>query len=271
MINLEIYCTTIEYFSILDKLPSYIKPLGLGNTEYPKHWLTDKKGENISNLNKYYTDATGLYWVWKHVLKNKDANDWIGTCHYRKLWLNNIYNEKQKLSVKSLYSNLLRPDNKIFSDCDVIQVQPIVFKNETVYEQFNKVHKNNALRDCTNFLEADLREEFKEYLNGNILHPHSMFITKAHLLNRYCEILFPWMEKCHTYCMEKKLIKDYNIRLTAFMMERFNSFWFSKNIKKRQLSYARLGKFMLSNNINKYINPMKIPFTFRMHPTLHDF
>ena len=34
--------------------------------------------------------------------------------------------------------------------------------------------------------------------------------------------------------------------------------------KKKYLSYARLGKFMLSNNINKYMNPIKIPLTFGM-------
>ena len=42
-------------------------------------------------------------------------------------------------------------------------------------------------------------------------------------------------------------------------------------IKKKHLSYARLGNFMLSNNINKFINPTKIPFTFRMYPTFHDY
>ena len=52
MFNLDIYCTSLQYFNVLDKLPSYIKPLGLGNANYPNHWLTEKNGENISNLNK---------------------------------------------------------------------------------------------------------------------------------------------------------------------------------------------------------------------------
>ena len=62
-----------------------------------------------------------------------NANDWIGTCHYRRFWLNNLYNNKQKLSMSSLYSNLLKLDNKIFSRCDAIQVQPTTFKNETIF------------------------------------------------------------------------------------------------------------------------------------------
>ena len=134
MVNLKIYCTSIKYFNILDKLPAYIKPLGLENYNYPEHWNTEKKGENISHLNKYYGELTGLYWIWKNKLKDLNDNDWIGTSHYRKLWLNNLYDKKQKLSFDSLYSNLLKHDNKIFMDCDVIQVQPIFLKNETIFD-----------------------------------------------------------------------------------------------------------------------------------------
>ena len=99
----------------------------------------------------------------------------------------------------------------------------------------------------------------------------TIFITKVHLFKKFCESLFPWLEKCLNYCIKNNLCKGYNTRLPAFLMERYASYWFSVNTKKKYLSYARLGKFMLSNNINKYMNPVKIPLTFRMYPTLHDF
>ena len=102
MINLDIYCMSIQYFSVLDKLPQHIKPVGLGNNIFPKHWLIEKNGINISHLNKYYGEASGFYWIWKSKLKNKEENDWVGTCQYRRMWLNNIYNQKQKLSYKTL-------------------------------------------------------------------------------------------------------------------------------------------------------------------------
>ena len=57
MINLNIYCMAIKYFRILDNLSSYIKPLGLGNNTFPKHWSTEKNGMLI-----------GCY----HGLKKKD-------------------------------------------------------------------------------------------------------------------------------------------------------------------------------------------------------
>jgi len=271
MANLNIYCTTIKYFNVLDKLPPYIKPLGLGDFNYPEHWLSEKNGENISHLNKYYGELTGLYWIWKNKLKNLNGTDWIGNCHYRKLWLNNFYNVKQKISFRSLYSQLLKSDNKIFFDCDVIQVKPIFLKRETIFQQFDKVHKNNIIENCVNFLKDNDKENFTQYLNGNELCGLNMFITKTYLFRKYCESLFPWLEQCFDYCKRNDLCKGYNTRLPAFLAERYTSYWFSKNEKKKYLSYARLGKVMLSNNINKIINPTKIPFTFRMYPTIHDY
>ena len=84
-----------------------------------------------------------------------------------------------------------------------------------------------------------------------------MFITKVKYFREYCEILFPWLEKCLDYCEEKKLCKNYNMRLPAFLAERFTSFWFSQKEKKTYLSYARLGSFFLSNNTNRLLNPTK--------------
>ena len=271
MQNLDIYCLTIKYYDLINKFPSYIKPLGLGNGGFPNNWLAEKNGESIFELNKYYGEYTGIYWIWKNKLKNMNDNDWIGTCSYRGLWLNNLYNKKQKFSITSLNSNLLKPDNKIFLSSDLILVQPIILKNETIFQQFEKVHKGNILDNCINFLDNNDRDQFKEYLKGNKL-CNTIFICKVHLFKKFCEAIFPWLEKCYEYCRDNKLLNDdYHARLPAFLMERYASYWFLKIQKKKYLSYARLGKFMLSNNINKYINPIKIPFTFRMYPTIHNY
>lgn len=271
MTNLEIYCTTIKYFNVLNKLPKHIKPLGLGEGMYPNNWLNEKHGENISSLNRYYGETSGFYWIWKNRLKNKDKNDWIGSCHYRKLWLNDVYSKKQKFSFKSLYSNLLNADNQIFNDCEAVQVQPTVLKSETLLQQFDKVHKNKVLENCLNFLESKERDKFKKYLDGNKICGLNMFITKVHFFEEYCQNLFPWLHKCLDYCMKNNLCIGYNMRLPAFLAERYTSYWFSQNTKSQYLSYARLGNFMLSNNINRFINPTKMPFTFRMYPTIHSY
>ena len=61
---------SIKYFDVLNKLPSYIIPFGLGNNAFPTNWMNEKKGENISELNKFFGEATGFFWIWKNYLKN---------------------------------------------------------------------------------------------------------------------------------------------------------------------------------------------------------
>jgi hypothetical protein len=271
MRKLEIYCTTIKYYKILEKLPSYILPLGLGEESYPKNWLTEKSGENIASVNKYYSELTGFYWIWKNRIPKLNKDDLIGNCHNRVLWLNNIYTEKQKFSLSNLHSNLLKPNNDILNNSDVIQVQPITFKKKTLLTDFEDVHKNNALNDCLNYLNLTEREKFENHLKGNKIYPHNMFITKVSFFEEYCETIFPWLDKCYEYCMERNLCNNYNMRLPAFLAERFTSYWFNQFKKRNLLSYARLGKFFLSNVVNTLINPIKLPFTFYQYPTTHKY
>ena len=91
MKNVRLYCCTIKHFEVLEKLPDYIVPVGLGNNDFPNNWLVEKVGENISDLNPYYAEFTMFYWMWKNKLSEFGDNDFIGTCQHRWLWLNEFY------------------------------------------------------------------------------------------------------------------------------------------------------------------------------------
>ena len=271
MTNINLYCLSIKYYILLDKLPNYIKPIGLGNYEYPSHWYNEKEGQSLINLNKFYGQYTGIYWIWKNLLNDKKDSDWVGTCEYRKLWLNSMYKKKLKLSFKSLFSDLLKTSNKIFSECDAILVQPIKFKTENIGQQFKKVHNIDLFKDCINFISKDNVDEFKEFLKKNTLSAPPLFITKVKIFKNFCEEIFPILEKSYSYFKDKGLCHGYNVRLPAYIVERYASFWFEKNCKTEYLSHARLGSLLLSNKINKILNPIKIPFTLRMYPTIHKY
>ena len=120
----------------MEKLPNFVIPLGLGEEKYPNNWLTEKVGKNISSLNKYYAEFTGLYWIWKNKIDNLDNNDLIGNCHNRVLWLNELIENKKKFTNDSLFENFLRQENSILKNTDVIQVQPITFEKKKFVRRF---------------------------------------------------------------------------------------------------------------------------------------
>ena len=43
MNNLKIFCTSLKYLKILDKLPKYIYKIGLGEKKFPDNWFDEKK------------------------------------------------------------------------------------------------------------------------------------------------------------------------------------------------------------------------------------
>ena len=269
--SLKIFCMTVKNLDVLNKLPDYVVPFGLGDENYPQSWLNEKKGNNLRNLNRFYGEATGMYWIWKNYMNRIDQNDWIGFCQYRRLWLNGLLKSKQISSFSSLYSNLLKKNNELFSSSSSILLQPTIITRQNLKEQFNTLYGRNIIDECISFIKEKDRNDFSNFLLGNKISICNMFITKPKIFTLYCQDMFDWIEKCFKYCSENNLLNDKNLRLPIFMVERFTSFWFEKYTDVNYLSFARLGNFFLSDKVNKFLNPLKLPLTFRMYPTTHNF
>lgn len=58
-------------------LPVFVGATGKADIGYQR----DDEGENISLLNPYYCELTGMYWAWKNL-----KSDYIGLVHYRRLF-----------------------------------------------------------------------------------------------------------------------------------------------------------------------------------------
>ena len=52
MNDMYMFCMSHIYYSHIDKI-NY-QPVGLGLGDFPKNWMTDNTGDNISAKNKYY-------------------------------------------------------------------------------------------------------------------------------------------------------------------------------------------------------------------------
>ena len=72
-----------------------------------ENMIGDDTGDNISYLNRYLNELTGIYWAWKNYDKLGNP-DYIGYVHYRRLFLfdeRDIYLFKNKSYLYEIYCN----------------------------------------------------------------------------------------------------------------------------------------------------------------------
>ena len=249
------YCISMEN-SHLEKIKilNYI-PVGLGTDKFDKEWTTDNTGKNISFKNKFYGENTFHYWLWKNQLKDCFEKKWVGFCHYRRFWVKN----PKVINFEDLKTNII---NKIPDDWNSYEVilgneylvnktkiskiikhgkkqllkNPFVFfskKKMTIKVHFDMYHGFGNLDKAIELLDINDREDFRNYVNSAVsFNPFNMFFCKSYdLLNNYYSVLFKWLEKCESEFGFDET-KDYGqIRIYAFLAERFLSYWFKKNSK----------------------------------------
>lgn len=142
--------------------------------------LKDNTGDNISVLNEFYLENTGVYWIWKNV---KDAK-YKGQTQYR----------RQFKHIE------LFDFEKIFEKYDVIVPEPLnlphIFDDPGCTLEFHYKVSHNIkdlliLEDIIKDLYPDYYEDYCKYIkNGfNIIYSNG-FIMKSKDYDDYCEMLF---------------------------------------------------------------------------------
>jgi hypothetical protein len=66
-----------------------------------RHMIGDDSGENISHLNRYLNEMTGIYWAWKNYEKMGNP-DYFGFMHYRRHF---IFSNQCKLPERTWLNN----------------------------------------------------------------------------------------------------------------------------------------------------------------------
>ena len=109
------------HYDYINKL-GYI-PVGLGEKNFNNKWFTDKSGDNISEKNRYYSEYTFHYWLWKNYL-NKIEDGWIGFCQYRKFWSLKDEN-KENININNINDKILKEIPEEFQNYESILTQPL--------------------------------------------------------------------------------------------------------------------------------------------------
>lgn len=195
-----------------------------------KNFYFDDVGDNISYLNKWLGDLTGLYWVWKNT-----SDEIVGTNQYRRFYIDKEINEL-KFNSKTIYISAYSLVN---------------FAN--LAEQYIMVHKAiglQALIESINQKSIKMPFEHVDLLNNiNIISPANMFFAERKLFDKLCKVLF---EIVFDLYYGTKYTLPYiqppgQYRMIAFLAERIlniiyhhTDFYLGKNITIRPINYETL-------------------------------
>jgi hypothetical protein len=174
----------------------------------------DDTGDNISDQNCYFSELTGMYWVWKNV-----QCDVVGICHYRRYLLDH----DGRLFTKESIASALK-------EHDVITTKNLQL-NFPYNEGFSSHHKPIYLETTAEVL-GELYPEYYAAFNRLVREKHTYFgnmlIMKKTLYDDYMEWLFAIL-----FGVQKRVMVEeedsYHRRIFGFISEFLQYVWIVKN------------------------------------------
>lgn len=179
------------------------------------------KGENINHLNRFYSELTTMYYVWK----NKKKSLQVGFCHYRRLFSDYFEVERGQCQVMTINYG-----------CSVFQHYKVAHNYQDLYDVI----------DILNELSGIDNKYSKYLLNGNVFIPCCCFIMQWNDFDKLCSWLFPilfeWDKRNGLNMDPKKYLEkamrdfryddvNYQCRAVAFLAERLISCYIVTEMK----------------------------------------
>ncbi len=210
-------------------LPYFI-PLQLGSVDKEpwQGFVSDNTGDHISHKNQHFGELTGLYWVWKNT-----TQPLVGWCHYRRFFSPLLMPPQHYKGVTvdlSLAQNIISHDTSgsIFSSelslCQMIVPTKITVKPKEFYCHVHRECDWDDMVKAIAILYPDELQEAQRYFSQeNGSHFWCMFMTHRHILNQYCEWLFPLL-----FQLETMIIPPTDVvrsRVFAFLAEHLFPYW----------------------------------------------
>ncbi|MGX7112356.1 DUF4422 domain-containing protein [Gemella cuniculi] len=150
-------------------------------------YIQDNTGDNISKLNPYFCELTGIYWAWKNL-----DSEYIGLDHYRRYFSNRHVKYKNGMDINKYV--LSREDVKFYLEqADILVPKKRKYYIETLYSHYSNTFDGKHLDNTRLIIE----EVYPEYLSSfdKVMKQRSgymfnMFIMKKEYLDEYCSWLF---------------------------------------------------------------------------------
>ena len=209
--------------------PMYL-PLHVGATGKESiGYRRDDEGENISDLNPFFCELTGLYWAWK----NCEA-DYIGLVHYRRHF--------------SLHPDIQNPWNNILTESELNSYLPQAkifvpakrkYYIETLYSHYAHTHYAEQLDVTREIIQQKYPEDLPVYdqtICRRWGYMFNMLIANHALLNDYCSWLFDILfELRNRIGEEEKNLDQYQARFYGRISEIIFNVWLNEKLKTGQI------------------------------------
>jgi len=197
---MEVYVATHKENKLISN--NYLIPLHVGaaGKEGIAGYIRDDSGDNISSKNYAYSELTGLYWVWKNT-----TSEIIGLCHYRRYLCSQHIDKDAPYGMYEMdFATLelaMRPDpDGILFDLEKNDI--VIPKQLNMHTYLDRHYLDDMKKPLNspvfvllNAIYNVRKDEFfaiRQFLStSSFLHPCNIIIAKRHILNMYCEWLFP--------------------------------------------------------------------------------
>jgi hypothetical protein len=98
----------------------------------------------------------------------------------------------------------------------------------TVKFHFDIFHGNKKIDKAIDLLEMKERSDFRIFINNQSFNKENMFICRSKkVIKEYYKSVFPWLQRCENI-FGFNLSAWHEIRIYAFLAERYLSYWFNK-------------------------------------------
>lgn len=243
-------------------------PIMAGNALKPGQTAMpgDDTGISISEKNNYYSELTGIYWVWKNT-----KQDVTGCCHYRRYF----YAEEEEpfdMKIKRAFyylvglykkrygliytSNISRFGTKVLDEAKIaaiLESYDAVLPQKrklrySVEEHYRRYHNSKDMEIIAHILgkkHPSFMSSFQKMLRGRSLYANNMFILPSHHYNRFMEWWFSVLFEFEK-TVDLTHYQGYQQRVIGFIAERLLTTWFlheNLRIKEMPVIYFKKLKY----------------------------
>lgn len=234
--SVKIFAMTHKCFEVPDD-PMYI-PLHVGHKHAKEDfgYLGDDSGDNISDLNCYYAELSGVYWVWK----NYSGSEFVGICHYRRF----LTSEEGYVFSEAEYERILQ-------EYDIVTTKLLELPGS--YRNGFGVHHNVSTLDETGRIIAELYpayyDTFVTLVYQNRTYFGNIMVAKKELYDAYCEWLFTIFFELQKR-IDLTFEDDYHKRVFGFISEFLLYVWVTANhLQAYECRVAIIGEKKETNEV----------------------